>query len=584
MKNQEISDLFTQIADGLEFKGENTFRVNAYRKAARVISELPADIETVAKEDKLQEIPGIGEGIANKVKEYLATGKMKKLAEATRGIPEGIMELRKIPGLGPKTLKLAYDELKVTNLAELRKAIKDGSLASLPMMGEKKVENIARGIALKTKLEGRMLLGIALPLVENIINQLKKHKAVRHISPAGSLRRMCETVGDIDILATGNDPDGIIKYFTQLPLIKEVLGAGGTKASVITTDGHQVDLRVVEESSYGAALQYFTGSKAHNIKLRTIAKDKGLKINEYGVFTLSGTNGFRGECKIAGKTEEEVYKALGLPIIPPEIREDKGEIEAARADKLPDLLEYNDLKGDFHCHTLYSDGHNKIRELADFARDIGYEYILITDHSKSAHYAGGLSTQQLLKQVQEIAEVNKRVLVVSKANLKGIRVLCGTEVDILGDGSIDFPDEILAELDIVVASIHSGFKHNVTERIIKAMSNPYVDIIAHPTGRLISTRAGYEGLDLEMVFKKAAETGTVLEINAFPDRLDLNDHNARRAKEFGVKFSIGTDTHRLEMLDFARLGIAVARRAWLTKKDIINARPWEVIRQKRKRG
>lgn len=569
MKNQEIVNIFEHIVDALEFKGENTFRINAYRKAARVISELATDIETLSKEGKLKEIPGIGEGMQEKIDEYLATGKMKKLSEATKGIPEGIFELRKIPGLGPKTLSLAYRELKVKNITDLKKAIENGSLAKLPMMGKKKVENITRGLALMAKLEGRMLLGTALPLVDKIIVELKKNKSMKHISPAGSLRRMCETIGDIDILATPHIfmcGAEIIKHFTTLPMVKEILGAGDTKASVVIKEGHQVDLRVVEESSYGAALQYFTGSKEHNVKLRTFAKEKGFKINEYGVF--------KGNRRIAGKTEEEVYKAIGVPIMPPEMREDRGEIEAALKGKLPKLIEQKDLRGDLHCHTFYSDGANSIEELAQTAEKLGYEYILISDHSEFAHYAHGLSVQRLKQEWKEIDEFNKKS--------KGILILKGTEVDILSDGKVDFPDEILEKLDIVVASIHSGFKNKVTERIMTVMENPHVDIIAHPTGRLISNRTGYEELDLEKIFAKAKETNTFMEINSFPDRLDLNDINCRRAKDLGVKFSLGTDTHYVDMMHYARLGIAVARRAWLTKDDVINTLPWEMLRKKLK--
>lgn len=560
-KNQEIADIFNRIADALEFKGENPFRVNAYRKASRVIAELPTDIETIQREGKLRQIPGIGEGIAKKIEEYLTTGQIKKLAEVMQDIPAELFELLKLQGVGPKTLALVYYKLKVKNLDDLKRVIEDGSLAKLPMMGEKKVENLSRSLALMMQFKGRILLGVALPLVEKVINELKKNKDITQATPAGSLRRMCETVGDIDILVSGQNPHEIIKYFTQLPFIKEVVAAGKTKVSVITTQGFQIDLRVIEESSYGAALQYFTGSKAHNIKLRTLAKAKGLKINEYGVF--------RGNQKIAGATEEEVYKILGLPWIPPELREDRGEIEAAIKNKLPKLVEYNDLKGNLHIHSNYTDGKASIETIAKQAQKLGYEYILITDHSQAVRYANGLTAERLLTQLEEISNLNKK--------LKGIKILTGIEVDILANGKLDLPDEILERVDLVVAAIHTGFKQRVTERIISAMENPNVDIIAHPTGRLISTREGYENLDLDKIFAKASQTETILEINAFPDRLDLNDINSRRAKEFGVKFVIGTDSHHLEMLNFNRFGIAVARRAWLTKKDILNTYSWEEL-------
>jgi DNA polymerase (family 10) len=555
MKNKEIADIFNKIADALEIKGEgDTFRINAYHKAARVISDLPNSIESVHAEGKLQDIPGIGEGIAKKIDEYLKTGKMKKLEEVTRNLPAGLLDLLAIQGLGPKTISLAYKKLGVKNLADLQKVIKDGSLAELPTMGDKKVENISRGIALMVHNQGRILLGLAWPIVDEIVKELKAKKDIRQIAPAGSLRRMQETIGDIDILTSGDNPKNIIDHFIHLSQVKEILAAGDTKASVILNNGLQADLRVVEEKSFGAALQYFTGSKDHNVRLRGLAKDQGLKINEYGVY--------KGERWIAGKTEEDVYKTLGLPLIPPELRTDRGEIDAALANKLPKLVDYNDLKGDIHMHSHYSDGASSIEDLARQAKSLGYEYIAITDHSKHASYAGGLSLERLAKQAEEIKEVNNRV--------KDITVLAGTEVDILADGGIDWPNEVLKKLDIVLASVHSGFKQNVTARILKAMEHPYVDVINHPTGRLISTREGYEALDLDAIFKQAAKTRTAMEINAFPDRLDLNDINVKRAKELGARFTIGTDTHRLEMMHFAYLGIAVARRGWLTKDRILN--------------
>ncbi len=557
MKNREIADIFSKIADALEFKSEDTFRINAYRKAARVISELATSIESVHAKDELREIPGIGEGIARKIDEYLKTGKIQKLTEVTEDLSDGLLDLLSVQGVGPKTLSLAYKKLGVRNLDDLKRVIQNGKLAKLPMMGERKVSNIARGVALFSKFKGRMLLGRALPLVDEIIGLLKTKPGINQISPAGSLRRMQETIGDIDILATGNNPKEIIGHFTHLPQIKNVLAAGETKASVILDGEHQVDLRVVEEASYGAALQYFTGSKAHNIRLRGMAKERRLKINEYGVF--------KDERCIAGKTEEEVYQTLKLPWIPPELREDRGEIEAAVNGQLPDLVNYDALRGDLHIHSHYSDGASSIEAIALEAKRLGYEYICITDHSQAASYAGGLNVAKLAQQVEEIKQVNAR--------LKGITVLAGTEMDILADGEVDFPNEVLKKLDFVIGSIHSGFKHNVTARVLKAMENPYVNVIAHPTGRLISTREGYKDLDLEAVFKKAAQTKTALEINAFPDRLDLNDINAKRAKELGVCFTIGTDTHRVDMMKYAHLGLAVARRGWLAQADILNTYP-----------
>lgn len=553
MKNKEIAEIFSRMADILEFKGENLFRVNAYRKAARLIEDLAEDIEKISAEDKLRQIPGVGEGMAGKIKQYLERGKISKYEELKKEIPEGLISLLAIQNLGPKILAQAHKELGVKNLADLKRVIRDGGLEKLYGMGKKKAENILRGIRLFTAAKERILLGKALPLAEEIIGELEKRAKIKDICPAGSLRRMEETIGDIDILATGKDVKKIIEEFTKLSPVKSILASGETKASVVIEGGIQVDLRVVEEDSYGSALQYFTGSKAHNIHLREMAKAKGMKISEYGIF--------KGGKKIGGKDEANIYAHLGLPLIPPEIREDTGEIEAGLKNTLPSLVEYEKIKGDLHIHSVFSDGSSTIEEIAGAAKKMGYEYLAICDHSQSAKYAGGLSIKQLLKEIEEIKSLNRR--------LKGIQILAGSEVDIKADGSLDFPDEILAKLDLAIAAIHSGFKQNVTERIIKAMHNPYVKIIAHPTGRLISRREGYE-IDFDRILKEAAKSGTVLEINAYFDRLDLNDLNCRRAKEFGVKVSIDTDAHDLGQLWMLKLGVGTARRGWLTEKDVIN--------------
>jgi DNA polymerase (family 10) len=401
--------------------------------------------------------------------------------------------------------------------------------------------------------------------VEEIIKELKKY--TEKIEPAGSLRRMKETIGDIDILASGRNNIEIIEKFTTLPMIKEILAKGDTKASVIVkTNNLQVDLRVVDNSCFGAALQYFTGSKAHNIKLRTLAKEKGLKISEYGIF--------KGERKIAGKTEEEIYKTLGLVWIPPELREDRGEIEAALENKLPILVKEEDIKGDLHVHSKYSDGVETIEEIAIAGKNLGYEYIGISDHSKTSKIAGGLDEESLKKRNEEIDRIN--------AKIKGIRILKGMEVDILGDGSLDYSDKILEELDFVIAAIHQGFKKNVTERIKKAIENPYVDIIAHPTGRLLSGREGYE-IDIEEVIEYASKFNVVLEINCYPDRLDLNDIHILKAKKKNIKFSLGTDSHNIGMLKYIRFGIGIAKRGWLTKEEILNTYKWEEMPLRRRK-
>ncbi len=553
MKNKELAHIFNRIADALEFHGENVFRVIAYRKAARVLDELTEDVTVLHKKNELESLPGIGRAIKEKIIEYLTTGKMNKYEEVTRELPGDLLDMLDIQNLGPKTLALAHKTLGVVNIEDLKKVIKDGRLAKLPQMGEKKVENIKKGIELFQRSRERLSIALAERTANDVISYLKNDKRVKAVSPAGSLRRWQETIGDIDILVTGIRGQDIIKYFTRYPGTERVLAAGATKGSIIVADDVQVDVRIVPAASFGAALQYFTGSRAHNIHLRNIAKTKGMKLSEYGVF--------RGTRQVAGKTEPGVYKILGLPFIPPELREDRGEVDAARKNRLPHIVEPGDIKGDLQMHSTYSDGANEIEDLARAARKLRYQYILITDHSRSARYAHGLDLRRLKKQWREIETLNKR--------LKPFRVLKGIEVDILKDGSLDFPDTILKQCDIVLASIHQGFKNRVTERMCAAMDNPYVDIIAHPTGRLISQREGYV-VDLWKVMAKAAETGTWLELNAFPDRLDLNDVNCKAAKDMAIKISIGTDAHDTEGLSWMKFGIATARRGWLEPQDIVN--------------
>jgi DNA polymerase (family 10) len=553
MRNKELARIFNRIADALEFKGANVFRVVAYRKAARVLNDMVENIEVLNKQNKLGDLPGIGEGIAKKISEYLSTGRMKKYQEVTKGIPLTLLDMLDIQNLGPKTLALAHTALGVKNLKDLKKVIKNGRLAKLPQMGDKKVGNIKKGIELYERSRERLSIAVAEQTANEIIEYLKKNIKIKNISPAGSLRRWKETIGDIDILVTGKHGAKIIQGFAKFPKIERVLAAGGTKGSIMVQGGIQVDLRIVEPKSYGAALQYFTGSKAHNIRLRNIAKSKGLKLSEYGIF--------RGKKMVVGKTEQEVYQTLGLSLVPPEMREDRGEVEAALKNKLPKLIRMKDIKGDLQMHSTYSDSTATVKELAQYAARLDYKYILITDHSQSAKYAHGLEPKRLYKQWKEIDSVNK--------SIKKLRVLKGIEVDILKDGRLDYPDKILKELDLVLASIHQGFKKNVTERICDAMENPYVDIIGHPTGRLISQREGYD-INLHQVMEKAVQTGTWLELNAYPDRLDLNDINLKVAKEMGVKISIGTDAHSKEGLLWMKFGVATARRGWLESKDVVN--------------
>jgi DNA polymerase (family 10) len=556
MKHKELADLFEKMADILEFKSENPFKISAYRKASRILRDLTQDIEEISKKGELKNIPGIGEGMAQKIEEYLKTGEVSKYEEVRKGVSDQLIAMMDIPGMGPKTLALIHKERGIGNLSQLEKVVEDGSLIGLPGMGEKKVENIRRGIQLLKQSKGRMNLGMAFPVAKRIVEALRERTGSKKIEWAGSLRRMRENIGDIDLLATGKDLKKIVHAFTHLPEVKEVLASGETKASVIVEGGLQIDLRAVEEGSYGAALQYFTGSKAHNIHLRGIAKAKGIKINEYGVF--------KGEKKIGGKEEKDVYKALGMVWIEPELREDRGEIEAAQKKNLPKLVLESEIKGDFHVHSNWSDGSSSIEEVARAAQKKGYQYIAICDHSKSLKIAHGLDETRLTKQMEEIDRINEK--------LKNFRILKGTEVDILSDGRLDLSEKVLERLDIVIAAIHSGFKQGrekMTKRIIRAIENPFVNIIAHPSGRLLGARDPYE-VDIDEVMEAAKKYGKALEINAYFERLDLDDIHCRKAKEMSIRVAIGTDTHHLDQMWMMSLGVAVARRGWLETKDVLN--------------
>ncbi|MGQ3685204.1 MAG: DNA polymerase/3'-5' exonuclease PolX [Candidatus Loosdrechtia sp.] len=556
MKNHEIAALFERIANVLELKGENTFRINSYRKAALVISDLTEDIGVLAKEGRLTNIHGIGKGIAEKIDEYLATGKIFKYEEMLREISGETLTLMQVPGLGPKTVSMLHRELGIASMADLEKAIQDGRIKGLPGIGDKKIDNIVKGIELFKKSQQRISIGLAYPIVKVITGVLRQDPKVTEVQAAGSLRRMKETVGDIDILAAGTQGKEIVQSFVNMKGVTQILAAGDTKGSVRVEEGIQVDLRVVQEDEFGAALQYFTGSKEHNVHLREIAKKKGYKISEYGIF--------QGEKKVGGRREEDIYTILGMDWIPPELRENKGEIEAAQEGRLPNLIQLRDIRGDLHNHSSWSDGINTFEEIAEQAIKMGYQYTVISDHSKSLLVAGGLTENELLEEIEEIDKLNKK--------LKGLTLLKATEVDIMPDGSIDFQEELLGKLDIVIASVHSGFKQGkkkITDRIIAAVHNPYVNIIAHPTGRLISKRAGYE-VDLDEVMKACAETGTALELNCYYDRLDLDDANCRKAKESGVMISISTDAHHRDQMWMMELGVGIARRGWLEAKNVIN--------------
>lgn len=558
MANTKISDIFEDIADILEFQGENVFKIRAYRKAAANLRSISEDVSEHADKDTLTDIPGIGKDLAEKIKEILKTGFLKYYEKLKKSVPKGVLEIMGIQGIGPKTAKLLFNELNIDSISKLKKCAQQHKLSKLPHLKEKTEQNILNGINLLEKSSESMLLGEALHVAESIVGYLKNKKPIEKIDIAGSTRRMKETIRDIDILVASKKSEKAADVFINMPQVNRILAQGETRSSVLMKDGTQVDLRVVKPESYGAALLYFTGSQAHNIHLRELAIKKGLKINEYGVFRKKANK------KIAGETEEEVYSAVGLEFIPPELREDKGEIEASKAGKLPQLIKFEDIKGDFHVHSLWSDGAYSIEEIARYCKKIGYEYVVISDHSKSLKIARGLAEKDLAKKNKEIDAINKKI--------KGFKILKGAEVDIASSGRLDYPDSVLKDLDIVFAAIHIGFKQSkeiITKRILKAMDNKYVNVLAHPTGRLLNSREPY-AVDMTAVLKHAKETNTAIEINGNPQRLDLDDVNSRAAQTLGVKIALTTDAHHLESLRFMRYAVAVARRGWLTKKNMLN--------------
>lgn len=565
MRNLEIANLFNEIADFLEVKDENPFRIRAYRRAAQAVEGLAEDIAAISERGALLDVPGIGKDLAAKIQEYLATGEIEYLVGLRREIPAGVIELMGIHGVGPKTAKHLYEQVGVDSVEKLEELAKAHKLAGLPGIKARTEENILKGIAVWRSGRERMPLGTALVLAEAILGELKTLKEVHEIAAAGSLRRMKETVKDIDILVTSTKPVRVMEVFVGLPNVAEVLAHGETKSSVRLRENIQVDLRVVEPDCFGAALQYFTGSKQHNIRVRELAQRKGLKVSEYGVFNEKTNR------RVAGRTEAEVYKAVGLPFIPPELREDGGEIEAALEGRLPTLVAVEDIRGDLQMHTTWSDGSHSLSDLAVGVRAKGYQYMAVTDHSKSATVAGGMQEEQVLQMIAEVRGLNKK--------MKGFRILAGCEVDIKGDGSLDFPDEILRQLDLVLVSVHSRFKmtrEEMTARIVRAVQHPLVHLLGHPTGRLIGERSAYE-VDMEAVLTAARAAGTAVEINASPSRLDLNDLHARRAKELGIPIAIDTDAHTIGQLDYMRFGVSVARRGWLAPGDVLNALPEEQL-------
>jgi DNA polymerase (family 10) len=559
MKNAVLSELFEQMADIMEILGEDPFRINSYRKVGRIIGDMPTDVETTLASGELAKIPGIGKSSIAKIEEFVKTGSITAHKQLLTKIPQTLLELLTIPGMGPKGVKAVYEKLNVKTIAELKKVIKSGRLAELPGFGDKKAAGIARGIEFLEKSTGRIRLDQASDAADIVIGFLGELSGVEKIQPAGSLQRRAETIGDVDILVCAKKGEQIIQAFTGAGFVQEALAAGPTKGSAIIrteTIPVHVDVRVVPKESFGAAAQYFTGSKQHNVRLREIAVKANLKLNEYGLF--------KKDKMIAGKIEEEIYQKLGLDFINPLLREDRGEVEAAKTHSLPELIEFDDIKGDFHAHTNASDGNATISELAETAKTLGYKFICITDHSKSSAIANGLSGKQLTDQIKQIRTLNEK--------LKGIAILAGTEVDILADGSLDFDDKLLAELDFVIAAIHSGMgspREKVTMRTLKAMDNPYINCIAHPTGRLIGQREPMD-IDMAAVIKHAAQTHTALEINANPWRLDLKDTHCKMAIESKVMLAIGTDAHSTGGLGLMGYGVATAARGWATKNDILN--------------
>jgi len=564
MINKELSHIFNNIADILELKNDNPFRIRAYRKAALIMEELSEEVTSLIASGKLKDMPGIGKDLYAKIEEYIRTGKIETYEELKKEFPRGLLDILYIPGVGPKTAKLLYDRYGIDSIEKLEEYATAGKLKDIKGIKDKTIANILKGIALRKSIQGRFPLGTALPIGEMIVNELKGVKGVSSIELAGSIRRRKETVGDIDILVISKEPEILMDKFVSLKEIERVLSKGSTRSSVILKDTHiQVDVRVVEKESFGAALAYFTGSKAHNIKLREIAIKKGYKLNEYGVFDL------KKDKKIAGATEKEVYDILGLQFVPPEIREDQGEIELALEHKLPNLIDIQDIRGDVHMHTTYSDGNSTIEQMAAHAQSLGYDYIAITDHSQSLGVARGLDPDRLGSQMKEIDVFND--------THKGIKVLKGMEVDILSDGSLDMDTGLLDRLDIVIGSIHSGFKQSkeqITKRLIKAMETGLVDLIGHPSGRLIGERDAYE-VDWDAVFSAAKKYNVAMEINSYPLRLDLTDTMIKIAHERGLKFMITTDSHDPQQMRYMAYGVSVARRGWLEKDDVINTKGYK---------
>lgn len=558
MTNKQIVELLTDIADILELQDESVFKIRAYREAARQIENLHEDVVVMVEEDRLTKIKGIGDRIAGKIKEYVETGQSTYRDRIASTLPSGLSALLTVPGVGAKKAQLFYEKLGITTIDELEAAAREHKLQELPSIQAKTEQNVLESIMRLKQRTGRMLLGSVYPAAERVVEMLKAHPSVERAELSGSIRRMQETIGDVDILVASSTPLEAIEAFVTLPMVKTTLAKGKTKASILNRQDLQIDVRVVQPESWGAALQYFTGSKQHNIELRTIAESKGWKLSEYGVDDAK-----TGE-RIGGKDEQEVYRLLGMDWIAPEMRQARGEIAVALAHTLPELVELGDIRGDMHTHTNWSDGANSIAEISEAARALGYQYLVISDHSVSLGFVHGLNSDRVNSQRGIIDDLNKRYT--------DFRVLHGIEVNIRADGTLDYDDEILSRFDVVTASIHSGMKQpkeQITARLISAINNPHVDIIGHPSGRLIGRRDASD-FDREAVFIAAAETGTALEIDSQPDRLDLKDIDAKFAMEKGALFAINSDAHSAGQLALINYGVATARRGWVERNRVVN--------------
>ena len=559
MANFALARLFYEMASLLEARESSVFRVRAYQRAAQTLETLAEDVAAVAARGELTALPGIGRDLAARIGEYLATGRIAQLDELRATLPAAFLTFLEIRGLGPRTARALADQ-GVESVEQLEAMCRSRQIIGVAGIREKTAENILKGIERWKAGQTRTLLASGRAVAAQVAEALRAHGGVERLEIAGSLRRMRETVKDIDLLVTSTEPERVIGTLTTLPSVTEVIVKGPTKASVRHQDGLQIDLRVVEPAAFGAALQYFTGSKDHNVRVREIASRRGLRISEYGVFDER-----TGE-RVAGATEEEVYATVGLPWIPPELRENQGEIEAAREGRLPALVTAGDIRGDLHAHTDWSDGRHSLEALVTAAQARGYEYIIVSDHSRSTTIAGGLGVEELRAQIAAIRALQPRFR---------IRILTGSECDILADGTLDFPDEVLAELDVVLAAVHSRFKQSreaMTARIVRALGHPRVNVLVHPTGRRLNTREPYD-VDLEAVFAAARTHGKAVEINSSPERMDLSDVNARRAGALGLPVAVSTDTHSLRELDHLELGIGIARRAWLPPGQVLNTRP-----------